>query len=212
MDSATGQWIWIMRKPAFPTTIYGLVLAFCLGAAPAVAADRSGDYSVRGAGSQKCSAFTSVVEEKKPELGSYIGYIDGSLTTASRLTPDAFDVNPFILPGPFAAIVINICKQSPDQLLDLAIRGAIDALVKVRVPQASPVIEMTVGQNRMSLRAETLQAVQTKLKALKLLKDKPDGKFGKATEDALRQFQKANRLTETGLPDPDTVLSLLVRQ
>ena len=58
-----------MRKPAFPTTICGLVLAFCFGAVPAVAADRSGDYSVRGAGSQKCSSFTSVVEQNKPELG-----------------------------------------------------------------------------------------------------------------------------------------------
>ena len=123
-----------------------------------------------------------------------------------------FDVNPFILPGPFAAIVVNICKQSPDQLLDLAVRGAIEAVAKIRVPQSSPIVEMTVGQNRMSLRAETLRAVQTKLKALKLLKDNPDGKFGKATEEALRQFQQTNHMSVNGLPDPDTVLSLLVRQ
>ena len=43
-------------------------------------------------------------------------------------------------------------------------------------------------------------------------KDKPDGKFGKATEEALRQFQQANKMSVNGLPDPDTVLSLLVRQ
>ena len=199
-----------MRKPTLLPAL--IILAAAIGAFPANAADRTGDYSVRGAGSQKCSAFTAAVEEKKPELGTYIGYIDGSLTATSRLTPDVFDVNPFILPGPFAAIVVNICKQSPDLLLDLAVRGAIDAVAKIRVPQSSPIVEMTVGQNRMSLRAETLLAVQTKLKALKLLKDKPDGKFGKATEEALRQFQQTNHMSVNGLPDPDTVLSLLVRQ
>ena len=196
-----------MRSYLFPA----LGLIGLLATVPASAADKAGDYSVRGVGSLKCSVFVDTVVGAKPELGTFIGYIDGVVTTASRLTPGVFDASPFILPGPFAAIVVNICKQSPDLLLDLAVRGAIDAVAKIRVPQSSPIVEMTVGQNRMSLRAETLQAVQTKLKALKLLKDKPDGKFGKATEEALRQFQQNNHLAVTSLPDPDTVLALLVR-
>ena len=70
---------------------------------------------------------------------------------------------------------------------------------------------MTVGQNRMNLRAETLRAVQVKLKALKLLTSEPDGKFGAGTQEALRRYQENNHLAVTSLPDPDTVLALLVR-
>lgn len=197
------------RSPA------GLALAaatLCLASTTALAADRTGEYAVRGPGAQPCSTFTAAVEQNRPELGAYIGYIDGVLTTTSRLTPNVFDVNPFILPGPFAAIVANICRQAPERILELAVRGGIEALTRARVPQMSPVVEMTVGENRMSLRAETLRAVQTRLKALNLLRDNPDGRFGQATQDALRRFQQANRLTVTGLPDPDTVIALLVRQ
>lgn len=178
----------------------------------ALGADRAGEYSVRGPGAQRCDSFTAAVEQNRADLGAFIGYIDGVLTTTSRLTQNVFDVNPFILPGPFAAIVVNICKQSPDRILELAVRGGIEALTRARVAQASPVVEMTVGDNRMSLRVETIRAVQTRLRALNLLRDNPDGRFGPSTEEALKRFQQANRLTVTGLPDPDTVIALLVRQ
>lgn len=188
--------------------------ALCLSGlgGAAQAADRAGDYSVRGAGAQRCEAYTAAVNENKPELGAYIGYIDGHLTATSRLTPNIFDVNPFILPGPFAAIVANICRQAPNQLFEVAVRGGIEALTRARVANSSPIVEMTVGENRMSLRAETLRAVQAKLRSLNLLRDAPDGRFGPGTQEALRRYQAANRLTVTGLPDPDTVLALLVRQ
>lgn len=182
-----------------------------LAATPTLAADKAGDYSVRGAGGQKCSAFVAAVEGNKPELGTYIGYIDASLTTSSRLTAGTFDVSPFIFPGPFAAIVDNICKRAPDQIFEVAVRSGIDALAKARVAQSSPVVEMAVGEVKMNLRSDTLRAVQVKLKSLKLLTIEPDGKFGPATQEALRKYQEANHLPITSLPDPDTVLGLLVR-
>jgi len=151
------------------------------------------------------------VNENRPDLGAYIGYIDGALTTASRLTAGTFDVSPFILPGPFAAIVANICRQAPTQLFELAVRAGVEALARARVAASSPIVEMTVGENRMSLRAETVTAVQTRLRALNLIRDNPDGRFGAATQEGLRRFQTANQLTVTGLPDPDTILALLVR-
>jgi len=196
-----------MRSYLFPA----LGLIGLLATVPASAADKAGDYSVRGVGSLKCSVFVDTVVGAKPELGTFIGYIDGVVTTASRLTPGVFDASPFILPGPFSAIVMNICKQVPEQIVDVAVRGALEAVGKVRVTTNSPVVEMTVGQNRMNLRAETLRAVQVKLKALKLLTGEPDGKFGAGTQEALRRYQENNHLAVTSLPDPDTVLALLVR-
>jgi hypothetical protein len=201
----------IMTSYRMPLRAVALSLALAAAATSAQASDRAGEYSVRGGGAQRCEAYLSSVNESKPDLGAYIGYIDGALTTASRLTNGTFDVSPFILPGPFAAIVANICRQAPTQLFELAVRAGIEALVRARVATSSPIVEMTVGENRMSLRAETLAAVQTRLRALNLSRDNPDGRFGPATENALRRFQTANQLTVTGLPDPDTILALLVR-
>jgi hypothetical protein len=201
-----------MRRSNLLTKLCAFTLLLVGFAEGASAADRTGEYSVRGAGAQRCEAYLAAVNENRPELGAYIGYIDGQLTATSRLTAGVFDVNPFILPGPFAAIVANICRQAPTQLFEVAVRGGVEALVRVRVVAASPVIEMTVGDNRMSLRVETLRAVQARLRTLNLLRDAPDGRFGPGTQEALRRFQTTNRLTVTSLPDPDTILALLVRQ
>ena len=202
----------IMLRPYSSAKRLALALLLANSVGIASAADRTGEYSVRGAGAQPCEAYLLAVNENRPELGAYIGYIDGQLTATSRLTTGVFDVSPFILPGPFAAIVANICRQAPNQLFEVAVRGGVEALVRVRVAAASPIVEMTVGDNRMSLRVETLRAVQTRLRALNLLRDPVDGRFGASTQDALRRYQTANRLTVTGLPDPDTIIALLVRQ
>jgi len=201
----------IMSSCKLPLRAVALSLALSATALTAQASDRAGEYSVRGGGAQRCETYLASVNENRPDLGAYIGYIDGALTTASRLTAGTFDVSPFILPGPFAAIVANICRQAPTQLFELAVRAGVEALARARVAASSPIVEMTVGENRMSLRAETLTAVQTRLRALNLIRDNPDGRFGAATQEGLRRFQTANQLTVTGLPDPDTILALLVR-
>eukprot|EP01037_Dinobryon_pediforme_P001370 gene1370-1389_t len=185
------------------------LVAAVASAMPAFAADRTGEYSVRGAGAQRCDAFVASVEGNKPDLGAYIGYIDGTLTTTSRLTGSVFDVNPFVLPGPFAAIVVNICKQTPDRILEVAVRGAIEAVAKARVAEKSPIVQLSAADLRMNIRMETLKSLQLKLRELKLLKDPADGVFGASTQAALKQFQSTKKLPETSLPDPDTILSLL---
>ena len=201
-----------MRPSASLASSLALAAAVFSSTVPAFAADRTGEYSVRGAGAQRCAAYVEAVEGNKPELGAYVGYIDGALTATSRLTPNVFDVNPFILPGSFAAIVMNICKATPDRLFDIAVRAGIEAITRARVANTSPVLEMVVEPNRMNLRSETLRAVQARLKTLNLFRGEPDGRWGPATQDALKRYQEANRMPVTSLPDPDTVLALLVRQ
>jgi hypothetical protein len=49
---------------------------------------------------------------------------------------------------------------------------------------------------------------QKKLSELGFLKDKPDGKFGKHTADAMRRFQSASGLSVTGTADAETIRQL----
>lgn len=180
--------------------------------APAFAADATGNYAVRGLGTTTCNNYATAVDGNTADLRSYVSWLEGALTVSNRLTPGVFDTVPFNAPGAVAALVLRQCRQQPNMLFDAAVRTTIESLQRARVTTASPWVEMTVGSNRVTLRAETLAAVQSRLVQLGLLTTPPDGRFSMATREALKRFQQIRRLPQTELPDPDTVVALLVQQ
>lgn len=184
----------------------------CAGIAlcgPARAADSTGNFAVRGLGSSACAQFVAAVEGNTPELRNYIAWLEGAVTANNRLLPGVFDVVPFSASGALAAVVVRRCRAQPTQIFDAALRATLDELQRLRVTTNSPWVEMTVGDNRVTLRAETLASVQTRLAALGLHATPPDGRFSVATREALKRFQLMRRLPVTELPDPDTLLALL---
>jgi peptidoglycan hydrolase-like protein with peptidoglycan-binding domain len=181
-------------------------------AAPASAADTTGNYAVRGLGTTTCNQFSTAVDGNTGDLRPYVSWLEGAVTTANRLTPGVFDTVPFNAPGAVAALVLRQCRQQPNMLFDAAVRTTMESLQRARVTTNSPWIEMTVGSNRVTLRAETLAAVQSRLGQLGLLATPPDGRFSMATREALKRFQQIRRLPLTELPDPDTVVALLIQQ
>ena len=189
-----------------------VALATLLVAAPAArGADAQGDYAVRGAGALTCARFAEVATGNTRELPVILAWMDGHITAANRLGSETFDLIPFSTPGPFAAVVLHICRRNPALLLDGAVRTALQQLERLKVSRNSPFVEMTVGNNRVSLRQETLIAVQRKLSELNLYRGEADGRFGAQTRAALKSFQQSRQLRVTELPDPDTVVALLLR-
>lgn len=207
-----------MRSVSHHQRIRAAILAFSLGCtaavAPdaAVAADSTGNYSVRGLGSSSCQQFAGAVDANSPDLRSYIAWMEGSLSTVNRLTPNLFDAVPFNSAGAFAAIVLQICRQQPAAQFNAAVLRGLERLNAVRVTTNSPWVEMTVGTNRVTLRAETLATAQARLGALGLLTTPPDGRFTVATRDAIKRFQQIRRMNVTELPDPDTIIALMAPQ
>ncbi len=190
----------------------GVALAVAVGGAtPALAADAQGSYSARGLGAQPCRPFITAIESNNAEvIRQYVAWIDGALSANNRLRPDTFDSSPFVAPGAFAGTVLNACRRQPDGLFDSAVNTAIGALVPIRVQRSSPVVEMQVGEVGTSLRQETLMAVQTRLRELRLMTAAATGNFGEQTREALVAFQAQRNLPQTGLPDPDTIVTLLL--
>lgn len=188
-----------------------IACAMSLGASAAMAADAGGGYSARGLGAQPCRPFIEAVERNNTEtIRLYVAWIDGALSANNRLRPDTFDSSPFIAPGAFVGTVLNACRRDPDGLFDTAVNTAIGALVPMRVRASSPVVQMQVGDTATSLRQETLVAVQTRLRELRLLAAAPTGSFGEQTREALKAFQGQRNLPQTGLPDPETLVMLLL--
>ncbi|MDO9499034.1 peptidoglycan-binding protein [Falsiroseomonas sp.] len=185
----------------------------CLAATGAArAADSTGNYAVRGLGSASCQQFAAAVDGNTPELRNYIAWMEGSLTGVNRLTPNLFDAVPFNSAGAVAATVLQACRQQPALQFNAALMRALERMQSVRVTTNSPWVEMTVGTNRVTLRAETLAGAQARLGALGLLTTPPDGRFSVATRDAIKRFQQIRRMPVTELPDPDTLLALMAPQ
>lgn len=191
-----------------------LSLGCTVAAAPqaALAADSTGNYSVRGLGSATCQQYAGAVDGNSPELRNYIAWMEGSLSAVNRLTANLFDAVPFNSAGAFAAIVLQVCRQQPALQYNAAVMRALERMAPLRVTTNSPWVEMTVGANRVTLRAETLASVQARLSALGLLTTPPDGRFTVATRDAIKRFQQIRRMNVTELPDPDTIIALMVPQ
>jgi hypothetical protein len=143
----------------------------------------------------------------RPLLTSWIlGYI----TASDRLVKDTFDASPVMAPEALTAMVIGVCQRYPDARVETVANTVLTQLAPARVMHESPVVEARAGDRVVPIRKATLIAVQTALLKNKLTREPADGDFGNGTAAALKTFQKSQNLTETGLPDPATVVRLLV--
>lgn len=137
-------------------------------------------------------------------------WIMGYLTASDRLVKDTFDETPVMAPEALTTMIIGICQRNPNVRVEAVANNVLNQLATARVLHESPVIEARAGDRAVLIRQATLVAMQNTLVREKLLKDPANGKFGSATEAALIAFQKSQNLPETGLPDPSTVVRLLV--
>jgi peptidoglycan hydrolase-like protein with peptidoglycan-binding domain len=137
-------------------------------------------------------------------------WILGYLTASDRLEKDTFDETPVMAPEALTAMIIGVCQKYPDARVETVANTVFSQLSAARVMHESPIVEARAGSQFVPIRKATLIAVQATLVKNKLLKDPADGTFGSATETALKAFQKSQSLPETGLPDPATVVRLLV--
>lgn len=185
-----------------------LLTSAVLPLAGAQAADTRGDYAVRGVGALPCGQFLQNVSANR-DLPVLFAWIDGVLTATNRNVAGVFDAVPFSAPGAFGAIVLRNCRSDQQQSLDGAVRASLQQIQSLYVSRNSPMVEMTVASNRVTLRAETLRVVQDRLRQLNLLRAEPNGIFTPETREALKRFQAMRQLPSTELPDPDTVFALV---
>jgi peptidoglycan hydrolase-like protein with peptidoglycan-binding domain len=137
-------------------------------------------------------------------------WIMGYLTASDRLAKDTFDQTPVMAPEALTSMIIGVCHRYPDARVETVANNVLNQLAAARVLHESPVVEARAGDRVVLIRQATLAAMQNTLVKEKLLKDPADGRFGSSTAAALVAFQKSQNLPETGLPDPSTVVRLLI--
>lgn len=198
---------------AFPARLRACLMIVLLSGAfvpPAAAADSTGNFAVKGAGAAPCSLYLDAVAKKDQRFFMFAGWMEGMLTGINVYQTDTFDMVPWQSTDLLALAAAEACKRDPKASFHTAVVSVSRSLYNGRLRGRSDRIVLGKPPQQVALYAAVIAQAQTRLVALKLLKEKPTGKMSAATATALKAFQKANKLPETGLPDQITLYRLLV--
>lgn len=192
---------------------FAIAMAACLAmlyASQGLAADRNGDYVVKGAGFETCQSFLASEKARDAKQIAFRGWINGYLTAYNLMSANTYDIAPLHSIDGLVLLVGRICAQQPPATKFAVVVGGLPKLLSAyALTMKSPAVEAKAGDRTIRLPAELLLRAQTKLKAKKLYTGAPDGQFGPGTQAAISKYQKSKSLEATGLPDPATLLHLL---
>lgn len=193
-----------------------LLAAFFAAPRDCSAADADGKYAVRGVGASKCSQMILAIDSKdeavrKEGVLLYTIWLNGYLSYVNRVEKETYDIVPLVDGSHLLAVIVGQCRNNPDFMFEGVTAQVVGALSKAKISSESPLVNITVGDQKGSFRKATLIAIQEKLIALGHLKARANGDFGPTSQQALRQFQKTEKLKETGFPDTDTLMRVLLK-
>jgi len=182
-----------------------LIIIMCIGSV--YAADEKGQFAVRNAGMVSCDVFVKEAQkkEKSRAYNMYLGWIDGYISAANQFTNKTFDLAPWGNTPFYAVLLSKYCEKHPKDPFYIAVNKFVGSQVQNRLQTSSILIPVTNGKDSTHVYVGVLKTVQQILKNEKYYKGTVDGQFGPGTIKALKKFQKANKLAETGLPDQLTL-------
>jgi hypothetical protein len=174
------------------------------------AATEDGSFAIRGIGGDTCSAFQQRLQSDERVPAVALSWLLGYSTAINRTTVGTFDVSPLTDPSAILRLVVAVCQQAPDVLVDTVAHDVLNSLARARVTTASPIVETRSGENVANVRRETLVQMQQVLINRGHLGGTADGVFGPQTATALKSFQEQHGLQSTGVADSATIFRLLV--
>ncbi len=189
-------------------TVCAVVLASLL-ASPARAADKDGQFGIRGAGLLTCQIFERERAARSPVYHVVAGWLDGYIAGVNERSANTYDVASFESTELMMALISQHCKKNPETLVYAVARSLVVEFESTRLNSASPKQEVALGERRVSLYKEVVARGQKKLTELGFYKGAVDGDFGPKTIEALKRFQRSIGFDDTGFPDQVTLWRLL---
>lgn len=187
-----------------------IALAALLVAGSVHASDEEGRAAVKGAGAASCADF---VKERKAESRLYYmfgGWINGYVTAYNQTTADTFDIVPWQSTDLLAGMLDGHCKKNPDQPFIYAVNAMLQSLKGQRLTEKSEVVEVSSGDHSVAIYEAMLRRVQSRLAERDHYNGSVDGVFGPKTAAAIRAYQQAQQLPQTGVPDQKTLVVLML--
>lgn len=185
-------------------TRYGLAAAVLAAASVAHAADRNGNFAVKGVGLERCETYLGARAQNAPLAVLAGSWLNGYLSAHNQLTPGTYDIAGQAGLNGLLVWLDGYCDKNRSQPLVVAATALITVLEPNRTvqrPQSGPARLSEADR-------EMLRGVQAALKAQGFYKGAIDGLYGPGTRAALEAFQRKEGLTVTGQPDAATLVRL----
>jgi len=184
------------------------VLGLCMPHAVS-AADSDGNFSIKGAGLQSCTAFQEAFDSASPDLGVYVGWVEGYVTANNQTTDGVFDLVPWQDNNTVLRLLYLSCSAAPDETnIIAATTRMLRGLYPARLPEASEAVGYRRGDNVVVLFEEILRRAKLRLAELEYDLDPQEPGLTEQAELAFEAFQADQGIAVTGLPDQATLIRL----
>lgn len=182
--------------------LVGLMIALSAAASPGHAADRNGNFGVKGFGLETCQTYVAAKSADAPLYLLSRSWLNGYLSAYNQLTPSTYEIAGGANLEALAAWLDTYCKERPDESFVLAV-SALTAALHPRRLQEKPQAGAAAAPSQAD--RETVRWIQKALKDKGYYKGTVDGLFGPGTQMALEAFQRKEGLNVTGQPDVPTL-------
>jgi hypothetical protein len=172
--------------------------ALALTALPTAASD---PFAAKGPGRVSCDAFPTEYRARRDLAAWVLGYV----SAANRLSPDTFDLAPWQTADVLLAQMAQYCGAFPQAHATDAIEELLDWLHQDRLAAPERPVALRADGAVTVIYPSTLRKVRRLLaRAGHAPRPTPEGLTA-----ALTDYQAAQNLPQTGLPDTPTLLSLM---
>lgn len=189
--------------------VVSTLLAASIPATTGLAADKDGQFAVKGGGGATCATFVNERNRGSERYALIRGWLEGYLTGVNELTPQTFDVAPWESTSALAALINEHCSKHPTDELMAVVMAVVRDLRPHRVVERSPLVDTKAAGDGRWIYEVTLQRAQRELTRRGFYSGADNGTFDKDTRGALAAFQKAEGLPVTSVPDDATLWRLL---
>lgn len=176
------------------------------------AADKDGNFAIKGAGLQTCEKFNKAFEDQTTDVMLYGGWVDGYLTGKNQHVDGIFDLASWQNTQTLLGLTKSACSQLPS---DTQFMTAFDKVVRVlfdtKLGTASDITGLQSGTKQSFVYKATLENLHEALSAQGYEVGPEPGVFDPKTAASLQSFQKDRNLPVSGLPDQRTLFELFVK-
>lgn len=176
------------------------------------AADKSGEFAIKGAGLQSCSTFVQAYDTQSSDLPLYYGWADGFVTAMNQFRADTFDAAPWQTTNTLIGLMRELCAaQTSNQRVVDVFNALLRDFRPLALTEGSGVQALRVEDRTVVIYEAVVQRLETVLAQKGFETGEIDGQFDDTSANAVRAFQAEMSIPVTGVPDQKTLFALFVR-